>query len=447
MNGNVYPLDKINPTMGAMFPETVEWKKQWNLSLLRKKCGGQRASGEGNKTQFREFVRRLVDPPAAAAAALRHGNQHCNRRNVFERPWGRRERHRLRVVALDLFSQGLTGTISPVIGNLTFPRSLNQSFNILQGEIPPTIGSLTRLRLIDLSTNMLTGVIPRNISRCTSLDTMHINSNKGTRGSIPDEIGNMPSLSYLVLFNNSITGTIPSSLGNLSRLIELSLSLNYLEGSIPSSIGNNPYLTFLQLSVNNISGLLPPSLYNLSSLNYFYTADNNLHGRLPIDLGKSFPSIQEIFIGGNRFSGALPQSITNLSKLQMLYVENNSFAGIVPSRLGRLQNLEVLILEDNMLEANNEEEWEHIASLTNCSRLQKLIIGWNKFAGKLPSSLANLSTNLQWLRTTSNNISGLIPSDIGNLGRLEYLDFRDNLLTGVIPESIGKLTLGSFLKA
>ncbi|RCV10053.1 hypothetical protein SETIT_2G080800v2, partial [Setaria italica] len=354
-------------------------------------------------------------------------------------------RHRLRVVALDLFSQGLTGTISPAIGNLTFLRSLNLSFNTLQGEIPPTIGSLTRLRLIDLSTNMLTGVIPRNISRCTSLDTMYINSNKGIRGSIPDEIGNMPSLSYLVLFNNSITGTIPSSLGNLSRLIELSLSLNYLEGSIPSSIGNNPYLTFLQLSVNNISGLLPPSLYNLSSLNYFYTADNNLHGRLPFDLGKSFPSIQEIFIGGNRFSGALPQSITNLSKLQMLYVENNSFAGIVPSRLGRLQNLEVLILEDNMLEANNEEEWEHIASLTNCSRLQKLSIGWNKFAGKLPSSLANLSTNLQWLRTTSNNISGLIPSDIGNLGRLEYLDFRDNLLTGVIPESIGKLTLGKHL--
>ncbi|OEL33143.1 hypothetical protein BAE44_0005841 [Dichanthelium oligosanthes] len=49
-------------------------------------------------------------------------------------------RHRWRVVALDLSSQGLAGTISPAIGNLTFLRSLNLSINTLQGEIPPSIG-------------------------------------------------------------------------------------------------------------------------------------------------------------------------------------------------------------------------------------------------------------------------------------------------------------------
>ncbi|CAL5079211.1 unnamed protein product [Urochloa decumbens] len=349
------------------------------------------------------------------------------------------KRHRWRVVTLDLSSQGLDGTISPAIGNLTFLRLLNLSSNTLQGEIPPGIGSLRHLWHIDLSENMFTGVIPSNISRCISLHMMDISSNK-VQGSIPAEIGNMPSLSVLFFYNNSITGTIPLSLGNLSRLTKLSLASNYLEGSVPEGIGNNPYLRVIQLSTNNLSGLLPPSLYNLSSVYFFYVAVNKLHGHLPSDLGKSLPSIQSIGIGGNRFTGSLPRSIANISRLQKLYAGFNSFTGIVPSGLGRLQNLEVFVLDYNMFEANNKEEWEIIASLTNCSRLQMLSVGGNRFAGKLPSSLANLTTNLQWLRTPSNYISGVIPSEIGNLASLVNLDFSENVLTGSIPEGIGKLT-------
>lgn len=59
-------------------------------------------------------------------------------------------RHRSRVVALDLPSQGLAGAISPAIGNLTFLRALNLSFNSLHGEIPPSIGSLRRLEYLGL---------------------------------------------------------------------------------------------------------------------------------------------------------------------------------------------------------------------------------------------------------------------------------------------------------
>nr|CAB3452344.1 unnamed protein product [Digitaria exilis] len=359
------------------------------------------------------------------------------------------KKHWWRVVALNLNSQGLTGTISPAIGNLTFLCLLNLSLNTLQGEIPPSIGSLRRLQRIDLSTNILTGIIPSNISRCISLRVMYIHSNKGLQGRIPVEIGAMPSLLHIVLYNNSITGTIPSSLGNLSRLVELSLKGNYFEGSIPSSIGNNPYLIFLQLSVNNLSGLLPPSLYNLSSVSYFYVANNELHGQLPFDLGKKFPSIQEIAIGGNRFNGALPQSITNMSRLQKLYMENNGFTGIVPSKLGRLKNLEVIALDGNMLEANNEEEWEYVDSLTNCSRLQMLSIGWNRFAGKLPrhipSSIGNLTESIV-IGAYANNLEGPIPSSIGNLSKLLVLDISINKLTGFIPKGIMELpSTSSFL--
>ncbi|CAL4964208.1 unnamed protein product [Urochloa decumbens] len=349
-------------------------------------------------------------------------------------------RHQQRVVSIYLSSQGLVGTISPAIGNLTFLRSLNLSSNSLQGEIPPSIGSLHRLQSLDLTNNTLTGGIPSNITRCTSLREMVIGRNPGLQGSIPAEIGNMPLLAQLGLFLNSFTGAIPPSFGNLSRLTKLSVSGNYLQGSIPAGIGNNPNLKFLTICENNLSGLVPPSLYNLSSLNALCLGQNELHGRLPSDLGKKLPSIQIFLITQTRFTGALPLSLTNLSSLQVLSVAYSDFTGVVPSEIGRLRNLNELQLGANKFEANKEEEWEFIASLTNCSGLLQLDIAWNRFAGKLPSSLANLTTSLQYLGIDNNYISGTIPPEIGNLAGLQVIDFSNNLLIGVIPESIGKLT-------
>ncbi|RLM80027.1 putative receptor-like protein kinase [Panicum miliaceum] len=249
----------------------------------------------------------------------------------------------------------------------------------------------------------------------------------------------MPLLSVLHIANNSITGPIPPSLGNLSRLTRLALSNNYLQGTIPASIGNNGHLRLLLFS-NNLSGLLPASLYNMSSLNYLSVANNSLHGSLPDDLGTSLPSIQQIQIAFNRFTGAVPPSIANLSSLEVFEVSKNKFHGVVPPVLAGLQHLRWFDIDGNEFEANDEKEWEFLTSLTNCSRLELLSIAWNRFTGKLPSSLANMSTSLQQLRMFGNGMSGAIPSGLGNLISLEMINIGQNLLSGVIPESIGALT-------
>ncbi|CAL5066478.1 unnamed protein product [Urochloa decumbens] len=407
------------------------------LSTLAANCAtaSSPSMGHGCDEPALMAIKAKISSNSSMLASWNQSTSYCNWEGVTCST-----RHRLRVASLNLSSQGLSGTISPAIGNLTFLRSLNLSYNTLCGEIPPSIGCLGHLRSLDLTENMLTSVIPTNISRCTSLRAILIGSNKEVQGNIPAEIGNMPSLTILKLHNNSITGTIPSSFGNLSRLTILSMAFNYLQGSVPAGIGNNAHLIFIQLSSNNLSGLLPPSLYNLSSLQVFYAATNKLHGRLPADLGKSLPSIKRFGVGGNQFTGALPLSLTNLSWLQILHIELNSFTGVVPSKLGRLQNLQVLVLDVNKFKANNEQQREFFASLTNCTRLQILSIGWNRFEGKLPISLANLSANLQQLRILYNNISGVIPLEIGNLASLQNFDVAGNILTGIIPESIGKIT-------
>jgi len=56
--------------------------------------------------------------------------------------------HPGRVVSLSLRQKNLGGSISPVIGNLTFLRSLDLFDNMLSGEIPRTISRLRRLRTI-----------------------------------------------------------------------------------------------------------------------------------------------------------------------------------------------------------------------------------------------------------------------------------------------------------
>uniref|UniRef100_A0ACD5VEJ1 Uncharacterized protein n=1 Tax=Avena sativa TaxID=4498 RepID=A0ACD5VEJ1_AVESA len=98
-----------------------------------------------------------------------------------------------------------------------------------------------------------------------------------------------------------------------------------------------------------------------------------------------------------------------------------------------------LYLNDNKLEADDREGWEFITSLTNCSQLQRLVLGNNSFSGQLPTSITNLSTTLQTLYLGDNKISGAIPFDIGNLVGLNILEMANTSLSGVIPESIGKL--------
>ena len=95
----------------------------------------------------------------------------------------------------------------------------------------------------------------------------------------------------------------------------------------------------------------------------------------------------------------------------------------------------------NMLEANDGEGWEFVTSLSNCSKLQLLVISYNAaFTGQLPSSIVNLSTTLQILGLDNTGIWGSIPCVIGNLVDLPTLGIFNTSISGEIPDSIGKLT-------
>lgn len=348
-------------------------------------------------------------------------------------------KHPQRVTQLVLTGQGLSGYISPSLGNLTYLRALHLSNNSFTGEIPASFGHLHRLEVISLSNNSLQGWIPAELSNCSNLQTLSLYSNH-LEGRIPDNIGSLSKLVILTLSGNNLTGPIPRSIGNMTSINILSLSENYLQGSIPQELVLLFEVSYLALGDNLFSGSVPQMLFNQSSLVDLGLEMNHLdEAVLPSDFGSHLPNLQHLGLDSNNFEGPIPASLANASKILDLGLSRNYFSGTVPSALGCLHDLTFLNLESNSLEASDRKSWEFIDSLVNCSKLQVIALAMNNLGGHVPSSIGNLTSELQILYLGTNRLSGMFPPGITNLQSLIALSLENNQYIGAIPQWIGNL--------
>ncbi|XP_030440041.2 probable LRR receptor-like serine/threonine-protein kinase At3g47570 [Syzygium oleosum] len=345
-------------------------------------------------------------------------------------------RHK-RVTVLNLQSQGLFGSISPHVGNLSFLREMSLQNNSFNQEIPPQISHLRRLRILRLHNNSLVGEIPKNISGCSNLVSLVLQMNQ-LIGEIPAELGSLPKLRQLALSGNNLSGNVPSSFGNLSSLEVLYLAQNNLGESIPQVLGHLTNLQMISLGANRLSGTIPSSLLNLSSLTLFDVRDNRIEGTLPADIGLKLPHLDILSLIRNQLEGTIPPSISNCTKLTTLQIGSNKFSGKVPS-LENLYKLGWFIISNNQLGSGKPEDLSFLCSLTNSTKLEDVNFSLNKFGGVLPKCLGNLSTTLKVFSATMIQISGEIPEEIGNFVNLEVLFLNWNQLSGVAPSNLGNL--------
>ena len=93
---------------------------------------------------------------------------------------------------------------------------------------------------IDLHDDGLRGTIPEELGFLTTLTQLKLWDNRLV-GSIPSELGRLTNLEFLELDNNGFTGTIPTELAQLSQLKGLYLFNNFLTGSVPGSLCAAPF--------------------------------------------------------------------------------------------------------------------------------------------------------------------------------------------------------------
>ncbi|XP_071705993.1 uncharacterized protein [Rutidosis leptorrhynchoides] len=348
------------------------------------------------------------------------------------------KRHR-RVTAIQLISQGLEGSLSPHVGNLTFLRLFELANNSFKGSIPQDLGRLSRLRVLALQRNQFNGVIPTNLSGCSNLEQFFLHRNQLV-GSIPKEVSLLSKLTYLSLYENNLTGGMPSSLGNLTSMHVFSVQSNPLGGNIPDALGSWKSLGQFEAGECKLDGTIPRSLYNLSFLTELYLATNQLSGTIPPDIGATLPNLDFLQLYDNQLSGFLPPSISNCSKLRIFQIDINNIRGTVTIDFGKLSDISKINLGDTNLHGRAEAgEMKFIDSLKNCSKLKSFSIFNCIFEGALPGSIGNLSNQIEILDVGTNMLSGNIPSEIGNLVGLGSLQLSQNQFTGKIPSVIGNL--------
>jgi hypothetical protein len=218
-------------------------------------------------------------------------------------------------------------------------------------------------------------------------------------GSIPNWIGNLSSLSVLLLRANHFDGELPVKLCLLEQLSILDVSQNQLSGPLPSCLGNLTFMessqkTFVYLRARFGSTSIieayyetigPPlvdsvlSLENNFLLNFTeevieFTTKNMYYGYK----GKVLSYMYGIDLSNNNFVGAIPPEFGNLSEILSLNLSHNNLTGSIPATFSNLKQIESLDLSYNNLNGVIPPQ------LTEITTLEVFSVAHNNLSGKTP---------------------------------------------------------------
>ncbi|KAG0528980.1 hypothetical protein BDA96_05G058900 [Sorghum bicolor] len=321
------------------------------------------------------------------------------------------------VASIRLERRGLVGQISPSLGNFTFLRNLS-----LASCNQPV---LRRNPCIPRPPPATPVPVPEQ-QHAAGEDT-EFHKLFQPQGAVA-----APERSCRTVSNR----TVPPGLRQLQ--LRACASNNFV-GSIPDEFARLSNMQQLYMGANQWSGGFPQAVMNLSALTDLSLGLNLLSGEVPADLGSALRNLLLLELPVNFFHGHIPPSLTNASGLSYIDISRNSFSGVVPSTIGRLKRLEMLNLEYNLLQAESKQDWEFLNSLANCTELIDFSVTRNRLWGHVPASLGSLTSQLQYLYMSENQLSGEFPSGVANLGNLFIVSLDANQFSGALPEWLGSL--------
>ena len=345
-----------------------------------------------------------------------------------------------KVVALDLSRLELNGTIPDEIRFLDRLESLQMNNNAIHGTIPPVIGSISNLRQLNLERNAFTGEIPSDIGRMTSLTHIDLSHNF-FNDTLDDAFFKLAELRYVDLSFNRLSGRF-ARFADLTFLSTLDIRMNKFNGTFPARMDILSELKVLNIDYNEISGTLPQH-YSFVAKFVEMTASNNLlTGMIPSEVPPELHQqaideflagdwkLEKLDISDNIFSGMIPSLLNIFPNVKHIDVKNNMFAGPVPT-FSRSQ-LEYLSVASNSLTGT--------ISAFVAESLKHMDYSRNHMSGSLPSELGSL-TQLEYLDLGNNPfLNGTLASELGALTNVQYIDISNCGLTGTLPTSLQNLT-------
>ncbi|GFS41732.1 receptor like protein 56 [Actinidia rufa] len=422
--------------------------------------------------------------------------------------------HHPNLLDIDVSNNKIRGMVPPNISS-TFPNLilLSMSRNEFDGNLISLFHDMDDLQYLDLSNNLLSGVMPNYfITRCLSLQVIRLSKNN-LSGKISPTTFDLPRLSHLYLDGNNFVGNIPYSLsfmplrtfdvsdnnfsgviprwvGNMKEVRNIIMSKNHFQGSFPIEFCSLRYLRFLDLSKNNLSGSIP-SCFSPPFVRHVHLYKNRLGGPMT----RAFYNnsyLKTLDLRENYFTGRIPTWISSLSTLSFLLLKDNKFHGNIPSELCRCKQLTILDLSQNNLsgslppclgntfrsEAIMPDYSEYIFRIPELQLtkhhmryaehdvlvpalakeevkfttkknvhsyegnillfMSGIDVSCNQLTGEIPSEIGNLS-NIHALNLSHNNFIGPIPTTFSNLRQVESLDLSYNNLNGQIPSQLNAL--------
>ncbi|KAK9026041.1 hypothetical protein V6N11_038889 [Hibiscus sabdariffa] len=238
------------------------------------------------------------------------------------------------------------------------------------------------------------------------------------------------------LDQNYLTGPLSASIRNLTRMQWLSLGINALSGEVPSEIGLLTDLRLFAIGTNNFSGPLPPELGNCSLLQQLYFDSSGVSGEIPSTFA-NLQNLETVWASDTQLTGRIPNFIGNWSRLTGLRFQGNSFEGSIPSTFANLTSLTELRISG----LSNESS---LAFIRDMKSLSILDLRNNNISGTIPSNIGEYESLTQ-LFLGNNNLNGTLP--VEKSSSLRNIDVSYNNIAGSFPSWISQQNLSINLVA
>ncbi|XVE80988.1 hypothetical protein DITRI_Ditri15bG0026200 [Diplodiscus trichospermus] len=320
------------------------------------------------------------------------------------------------------------------------------------------LSKLRHLEILDISDNYFndSSTLLSSLSKISSLKSLSLAGNPYlfTRSNHANadlkRLSRLRGLETLDLSYTSLMNNFLFHMDGLSSLRTLILSGNHLEGTINiQGSGRQPRLINLEvldLSDNLFDNSILADLSGLSNMKSLNLRGNQLNGSIEIKEFCVWSNLETLDLSYNE----VKQFVTSkenrcLRKLKVLYLDGVSLANqSIPlaSLLKPFSSVKTLSLSDNSYLNKTVVTQDQMDVLSN---VEDLILDYTSLDISFLQNIGTL-TSLKTLSLYDCDLTGTLPvQGLCYLKSLEELDLRKNALWGAIPSCLGNLTSLHFL--